>query len=189
MPPYNPYEPPSSTSRADEAARGPLGTIRAEGRYLVFPRGAFLPSACVKCGARQPTPLVRRWKNYVFVPWYGWFFGVLGQLTQRRATVELPLCMPCDARYRSGVRAMWIATGVPVLAVVLVNVGVSVDVGAMVGGGFFLFLGGLPLPIVVLVTLFRRRRLPLAAKIDDAEITLVGVHPKAMKFFISSTAG
>jgi hypothetical protein len=185
MEPYNPYEPPSFVPRADEGARA-LGSIRVDGRYLIFRRGAFLPNACVKCGARPPTPLVRRWKNYVFVPWYGWFFGILGQLTQRRATVELPLCRPCDARYRSGVRAMWVATGVPVLGVVLINVGVSVDAGVMVGAGLVLFLCGLPLPLIVLVTLFRQRRLPLAAKIDDSEVTLAGVHPRAMEFFIAS---
>ena len=100
--------------------------------------------------------------------------------------MELPLCRPCDARYRSGVRAMWIATSVPVLGVVLINVGVPFDLAIMVGAGLILFLCGLPLPLIVLVTLFRQRRLPLAAKIDDSEVTLAGVHPQAMEFFIAS---
>jgi hypothetical protein len=189
MQPFNPYEPPRATS-ADQVTHGALGSIRAEGKYLIFPLGTFLPDACVKCGAGQPTALVRRRKNYVFVPWYGRLFGVIGALiTRRRAAVELPLCVACDARYRSAVRALWMATGVPFLGVLLLFIGLWANVGAVVGGGFVLFLGGLLAPLIVLFALFWRHRLPLTTKIDKSEITLLGVHPRAVEFFVSPGGG
>jgi hypothetical protein len=142
----------------------------------------------VKCGSRGPASLLRRTKRYVFVPWYGRLFGLLGQLiTQKKAVVELPLCAACDARYRSAVVGIWLACSFPALAVALLFVGVGLNVGALVGGGFFLFLGGLLVPLIAAAVL-RRRLLPTAVKIDDHEVTLARVHPSALEFFASSTS-
>jgi hypothetical protein len=189
MQPYNPYQPPQAMPVSGVQGYGYVA-FRVDGKKFAFPRDAFLPGACVKCGVVNPTPLVRRRKNYVWVPWYGRFFGLIGQLiTQRKASVELPLCARCDGRYRSGLRAGWVTVGLSLLGIVLIFAGSAADVDVLTFGGLATFLGGLFAALVVLLAVSLPRRLPMAAMIDDKEVTLTGVHPQAAAFFMSTVGG
>jgi hypothetical protein len=190
MQPYNPYQPPQAMPLPGGPGYAGFAAFRVDGKKLAFPRDVFLPGACVKCGVVNPTPLVRRRKNYVWAPWYGRFFGVIGQLiTQRKASVELPLCARCDGRYRSGLRVLWVVVGAFLLGMVLIFAGASADVGVLAIGGVVMFLGGLFASLVVFLAVSIPRRLPLAVMIDDKEVTLTGVHPQAVAFFMATTGG
>src|SRR4051794_16880270 len=111
MQPFNPYAPPQAGPSPYYGGPSAPFFARAEGENLVVSKTAFLPSVCVKCGAREPVPIQRRRTNYVFIPWYGRFFGLLGMLlTQKKATLEMPICPPCSARRSQAVIVMWLVT-------------------------------------------------------------------------------
>jgi hypothetical protein len=180
--PYNPYEAPADQGPG-QSGRGPA-TFRILGKKVAFPRNMRFPSICIKCGVRDPSPLVRRMKNYAFVPWHGRLFGVIGAaLTQRKATVDLPLCSRCDARERTGTRALWIAVATPFIGTGLIVTGAFGDVGFLTVLGVLLFLGGLLGALVVFLAVSLPRQLPVAVMIDDAEVTLSGIHPQAVEYF------
>ncbi len=155
---------------------------------LVFARDALLPEACVKCGTQQQ--IGRRRKKYLFVPWYGRLFGLVGHLMTRRvADVDLPICQACDARFKRAKQAMWIASAVPVLGVALLFLGVALDFGPLVGGGFFLFIGGWLVPLLVYAAFAMKRMMPIVTNIDEREIRLARVHPDAIQFYVRDLGG
>jgi hypothetical protein len=180
--PYNPYAAPADQGPGP-GGQGPA-TFRIVGKKVAFPRNTRFPSICIKCGTRDPNPLVRRMKNYTFVPWHGRLFGVIGAaLTQRKATVDLPLCGRCDGRERSGTRALWIAVAIPFVGTASIVGGAFGDVGILLFLGVLMFVGGLLGALIVFLAVSLPRRLPLAVMIDDAEVTLAGIHPHAIEYF------
>jgi hypothetical protein len=189
MEPYNPYQAPAEEGPWKPGPADGAQAFRVDGKKLAFSRTTRFPSACVKCGTQEPSPIVRRMKQYSFVPWYGRLFGVIGAaITQRKATVELPLCGRCDMRERSARRALWITLGITFGGVAIILLASSIDSGAVIGLGVAMFLGGLLASLVVFLAVSLPRRLPLAVRIDDAEVTLVGVHPRAVEYFTSGAA-
>ncbi len=175
-PAFNPYAPPQTTAGGAYAP----GPIRGEGSTIRFSRHTFLPSICVKCGAREPTRIQRRMKQLVFVPWYGRMFGLIGYYaTRRTAAVDLPICEACDAAYRRAVTTMRWTAALPVACLGLIFLGGSANVELFVAGGALGFLGSLLLLLVVYFAVAHRRMLPMATRIEDDEVTLGRVHPDA----------
>ncbi len=181
--PFNPYAAPK-TSQGD-GPPGPFGpvSVRAERNTLVFTRETFLPSACVKCGTQQQ--IGRRRKKYIFVPWYGRLFGLIGDwMTRKTAIVDLPICPACEARFRQARLGMWIGAAVPVFSIGILFLGVALNIGPLVGGGFFMFIGGWLVPLIVYLAFAMKRMMPIAVKVDDREVTLSRVHPEAVQFYV-----
>ena len=182
----NPYAPPQQQS-SQSGPYYPGGPApfwaRIDGANIVLAKMAFLPSVCVKCAAREPTPIGRKRKNYVFIPWYGRMFGLLGMLlTQKKATLDLPICQACAARHTQTVLITWLVTGgIVVLAALAAIGGIAGEVPALIFVFLFLMLMAFVVPITLFLAWGRARMHPQAVHIDDHSITLTRVHPGAME--------
>ena len=183
MNPYAPPQPPQQYYAQQGPYAQPPFLARLEGQNLVLSKNAYLPSICVKCAAREPTPITRKRKNYSFIPWYGRFFGVLGMLiTQKKATLDLPICQPCGARASNAVLVMWLVTlGVVGLMAVTFGVASAVDSAALTLLAFAFLMACFVVPMTLFFAWARDRVMPQTTFIDDQVITLARVHPGAIE--------
>ncbi len=180
---YNPYTPPVH----DEDARGALflGQARWDGAVLTISKQFSFPRVCLKCAS--PEVHTRRTQKFAFTPtwarmlvlvcWPGALIAMV--LTTKRATLELPLCDPCHARWRQA-RTRGVLIGVLVFGAILASAFASGASGSE--GAALLMLVLMLLLIVGLVVGLNklvRPHLLQAKKIDDDQISLVGVHPAA----------
>jgi hypothetical protein len=180
---YNPYAPPGHD---DDAGRPPAsGAGSWDGTSLVVPQRFEFPAVCLKCASSEVHR--RRTQKFAFTPvwarllvvvcWPGALLAML--LTTKRATLEIPLCEGCHARWRQA--RTWSALLGAVVLIMLLSV-------SFLGGtsGSEAGLLGVVVAMVVLIVasalaarkLIRPRMLQ-AKKVDDARVTLVGVHPRA----------
>jgi hypothetical protein len=190
MEPTNPYAPP-----IDEEPDGPGGkkkkkkrgryTARLAGEALVISNALHapvLPAVCMKCGSHEG--IVRRKVVFQWRPVWARFlvFCIIGLIilvvTTRRATLEIPLCASCNARW-SAARNAGIA-GVVVLVAALVAVRTT-DQAAR---GLAALLALIVAFVVLSVAFVRPRVLPVQ-RIDDEEISLKGVHPDAAQEIVA----
>jgi hypothetical protein len=183
----NPYAPPSPVfvPAATEVATVSGDTLR-------LPSGHPLPPLCAKCG--RPDSLVPR--EHTFArrsPWVylGLVLGLLPGLLliwdqTKRATVILPLCVDCDARWTSTILAQRLAAWSPVGAcVVLMLAGAMTDSLALYGLAAFVAAPAIVVaPVLVRLLLTRRRMLRVSA-IDDHALVLRGFSP----VFLRAIAG
>ncbi|MEZ4373105.1 MAG: hypothetical protein AB7K71_07730 [Polyangiaceae bacterium] len=180
----NPYAPPES-----EAAPGDLevdggGRYHAEqvGNDLAIDKTATFPKVCLKCGSKEVT----NFQDHLFQynPPYVFFLvficnmlGLLAMLLMRKtAKMVIPLCSECDARWRSGKMMALVGIGVLLLGIMgpyfvareLLIVGFVVGVGAFLA---IIFLKVNP-------SMLRAR------KIDDSRVTIIGIHPDAVRVIL-----
>ena len=182
----NPYAPPQSQQYAQgyygQAAPPPF-LARLEGQNLVLSKNAYLPNVCVKCAACEPMPITRKRKNYTFIPWYGRFFGVLGILiTQKKASLDLPICQPCGARASNATLVMWLVTvGVMVVTGLMFAIASAADSDALMLLAFAFLMACFVVPMTLFLAWARDRVFPQTTFIDDQVITLARVHPGAIQ--------
>lgn len=152
--------------------------------------GAVLPPICCKCGARHD--LRGRTANLVWVNPLA-YLGLLGGLfpmmilvlvLQKRATVTLPICAPCDQRWSRGIVFRYLAVVAPFvlgLAAFYVADALWDDVGRDVLAAFAVFLVlivALPIAVVKLVS---EPRAVTAVKIDEYRAKVKGVSPELLR--------
>jgi hypothetical protein len=100
-------------------------------------------------------------------------------LTTKRATLELPLCDACHARWRQA-RSRGVLLGIGTV-VILVAASVATGINRSELAGLIL-LGAILVVIVALafsVSRLIRPHVLSAKRIDDEHVTLLGVHPRA----------
>lgn len=191
MQPHNPYAPPQHQPphQGMPYAPPPGGFFaRLDGKNLVLAKTAYLPDVCVKCAAQQP--IIRKRRNFVFIPWYGRFFGVIGMLiTQKKATMDLPLCPACAQRAFKAVLTMWlVAGGLFALGLAMIVAGAATDTDALAVIGVLFFLSVLVVPLVLYFAWAIKHVLPQAVNIDDQTITLARIDPNAAQHILHAAS-
>jgi hypothetical protein len=182
---YNPYAAPQQDA---EHARFATGNVTWDGKQLVVPKQYSFPRVCLKCAS--PEVHTRRTQKFAFTPMWArlmvlvcWMGALVAMaITTKRATLELPLCDPCHAKWKKA-RNLSIYTGLGLLVLI---------VGAViVGGGVGGEAGLLALPVAILVgavgyvVLVRKVVIPAtlqSPKIDETYVTLAGVEPLAGQY-------
>jgi hypothetical protein len=180
---YNPYTPPTHD---DDAPRYlAWGGASWDGKLLRVPKQFSFPPICLKCAS--PEVRSRRTQKFAFTPTWSrllilvcWMGALVAMaLTTKRATLELPLCDACQARWRRA--RMWsIAMGLTVFALIFGAVVASAGSGSdeaqvLMAVAIFAFIVALVVGLRKLV----HPHLLHAKHIDDSNITLAGVHPMA----------
>jgi hypothetical protein len=186
----NPYAPPTD----DEPPQGTKKKKKKRGRYsarfkgaeLVVSRDAELPSVCMKCGMHDG--VLRRSVKLQWTPVWARFlvFCLIGAIimlvTTKRATLEVPLCVPCNNRWSAA------RTGSMVAVVGLVGAFLWFRLGddATAKMALVALVAAVAVFVVVLVSFVKPRTLR-ATNIDDAEITLAGVEPRAAQEIVDGS--
>jgi hypothetical protein len=171
----NPYAAPG----APVGSHGSGGSARLEGDVLVVTKDAAMPSVCIKCGTHDG--IMRRQAKFQWTPVWarisivlctvGGLIAIL--VTTKRATLAVPLCVPCNQRWGQAVVALIVGIVALVGSVFLLTTGRDDPTLGFVGFGiaFVAFL--------VIMLAFVKPRMLQVDKIDDREVRLKGFHPGA----------
>ncbi|WP_394848952.1 hypothetical protein LZC95_16050 [Pendulispora brunnea] len=195
----NPYAAPQ-TAPAYVPAHGyghapsPAFYTYREGDAVVHPRRAWLPAVCMKC-ARVDGLVTRDHKFQYTPPWtYGLFFAlgpvavlIVMALLRNNARMPIPLCAPCDARWRKTTIVLWSTVGLMVALPLLAIFAAAVS---EVAGQVLLALSGVALVALLVVSLVVVRPAQLRAKkIDHAHVWILGVHQDVLERLPSQFVG
>ena len=189
---HNPYAPPTDESLQAGTKNPKRGryTARFDGDKrdaLVLSGKGPLPAVCMKCGTHHE--IVRRMAKFQWTPVWARFLvfcligAILMMVTTKRATLEVPLCVRCNARWGTA-RNVGIAGVVALLGAFAV----------MRFGEDALRTLGLVLLAVVIVAfvavslLYVKPRMLQAKRIDDTAITLKGVAPSAAQEIVDGSS-
>lgn len=152
-------------------------SAQVEGKALVLSHDAPLPDVCMKCGTHDE---IRRrdvvfswtpaWVRYLVFCGVGLFLRLVFRV---RASLVIPLCARCDARWTAARRASFSVIALLVASLVVVRI---LDASPL---GRALVLGALAAFVVVRL-LFVRPRVLQAHRIDEESIALKGVNPEAV---------
>lgn len=175
---FDPYAPP--TAQAGGPAGGGGGRVHLAGSDLVIEKTAALPPICIKCGNRSDVRSVAKkfqwsptWARLMIV--FCTIGGIIAMLvTQKKAELLLPLCGPCDARWKAARNATIV--GVVVIVAAFLGARLSDDpsvFGVAVLGGIAVF--------VALMVAYVRPRVITVTKIDDAAVYCRGFSPDAAR--------
>jgi hypothetical protein len=153
-------------------------TARVEGEALVLSHDAPLPAVCMKCGGHDD--ILRRYVVFSWTPLWVRFLvfcgvGLVLRLLMRvRASLVIPLCGACNARWSAARTATMGAIALLVGALVAARfLGVSTAGRAVVLGAVV---------VIVLVRLvFVRPRVLQVHSLDEKAIAFEGVSPEATK--------
>lgn len=178
----NPYAPPQQDN---DLLRSIGGSVTWDGKHLIVPKQYSFPRVCLKCAS--PEVHTRRTQKFAFTPtwarmmvvfcWPGALVAMA--LTTKRATLELPLCDGCHAKWKKGRLVTVLATLALLVSLVGVGIASSVldpDVAAIAVPAVIL------LAAVAVVVVIRKVTVPStlqSPKIDDLNVTLTGVDARA----------
>ncbi|MDB4938280.1 MAG: hypothetical protein JWP87_5252 [Labilithrix sp.] len=187
--PSNPYAAPAPATDDGPRKKKKKGrySARLDGDALVVANAKhapLFPEVCMKCGAHEG--ILRRKVQFRWRPVWARFlvFCIIGLVilvvTTRRANLEIPLCASCNERW-SAARNAGIA-GIVVLVAALIAVR-STGAGRAELGGLFALVAA----FVALAYVFIRPRVLPVKRIDDAEISLRGVHPRAAEEIVAAS--
>jgi hypothetical protein len=197
---------------------GPTAIVREQGDLLLVSHGARLADVCVKCASRDG--VVRRFvvmgyrrfwpavclAAFLAFGWYvatfllnlRWLYGalvcfVIFSRGWRYGALDLPVCPPCNKRWRGVVRARFLATLAIVLVLVLSAIAVELDrPGSPFEGRSSQIACALVaawlLGLVAVYAGTLRRRTVGARAIHDQLIFLGGVHPDARRALVVEAA-
>jgi hypothetical protein len=185
----NPYAPPGDpTPGTKRGAGGGRYSARLEGdarETLVVSRDAELPSVCLKCGSHAD--IMRRTTPLQWTPVWARFlmFCVIGLVimlvTTKRATLQIPLCVPCNARWAAARKA----SVVGVVAIVGAFIAMRTMDDPMPG---LVILGLAVAGFVAFSISFVRPRTLRVKRIDEREIHLADVHPSAAREVVEGSS-
>jgi hypothetical protein len=182
---YNPYTPPQQDDDALRSALGGPGGASWDGKALTVPKLFSFPRICLKCAS--PEVHSRRLQNFAFTPTWArmlvlfcWPGAVVAMaITTKRATLDLPLCDPCHARWASARKwniLLMLGAIVGIIGVVFgSSASRSDEAGLFVGVAVLAVVLGIAFGVRKLV----RPHLLQAQKIDNESISLLGVYPSA----------
>jgi hypothetical protein len=174
----NPYAAPNPHGSSFGYVNGSQATLL--GDVLAIRKDAALPDVCMKCGTHDS--IVRRQAKFSWTPMWARLSIVLCTIvgliamavTTKRATLSLPLCAPCNARWSSAVVAL-------IVGIVALVGGVFTfrlfDEPAVGGVLFFVCLAG----FIGIAIGYVKPRMLQVHKIDDQMIELKGFHPGAAR--------
>lgn len=153
-----------------------------QGDVLVVQKEAALPPICMKCGTRDN--IVRRNAKFQWTPVWARLMVVVCTLggaiamllTTKKASLAVPLCAPCNARWGQAVAALIVG--------IVALVGSIFGIGQLHEAGIILFVVVL-LAFVGLMLGFVRQRMLQVHKIDEQNVELKGVHPAAAQAIIA----
>jgi hypothetical protein len=185
----NPYAPPQTGGPLPAAPPGHYFAPppQVQGKLLTIGKMYALPALCVKCAT--PGPLYGRAQAFGWFPAWTYFFFLLGPLpaiivqliVTKRATLNLPVCAPCNARWRTARVLRTLAIVGPVVGGLgLAMIGAATDSSLLMGIGFLLVFPGI-LAIIPVDLLFVRPRTLRPKFIDDHVVTLEGVAPQMLE--------
>ena len=180
---YNPYAAPQQDTEASAPRLG--GAASWDGALLTVPKQFSFPRVCLKCASAEV--MSRRTQKFAFTPTWArmlvvfcWPAAVVAMLvTTKRATLELPLCDPCHARWKQA-RSLSVVMLLVMLGGIFGLTFVTSLVGSE-GAGLLVLLTVLVL-VVALAIGMRKLVTPhtlQAKKVDDQSVTLVGVNARA----------
>jgi len=163
---------------------------RLEKSALVLSHDPELPAVCMKCGShdgvtREPKMFRWRpaWSRYLVVCGIGL---VIMLLTTVRASLEIPLCPKCYARW-STARTVQVTAMLAIVAALAVFtlIGPADLVTKRIGLAVFLvtIVGYAAINLT-----FVRQRMLRPRSIDEKEIGLLGVHPTAIDEIVAGAA-
>jgi uncharacterized membrane protein YeaQ/YmgE (transglycosylase-associated protein family) len=186
----NPYAPPTgadapAAAKKKKKKRGGYAA-RFAGADLVLSGGGELPSVCMKCGTHDG--IMRRSAKLQWTPVWARFlvFCVIGAVvmlvTTKRATLDVPLCVPCNERWNAARGATVVAVVGLVAAFLWLRLGPAETTKAALVALVVAIAGF----IVVLVSFVKPRTLR-ATNITDSEITLRGVDPRAAQEIVDGS--
>lgn len=153
-------------------------TARVEGEALVLSHDAPLPAVCMKCGAHDG--IVRRYVVFSWTPLWVRFLvfcgiGLVLRLLMRvRASLVIPLCNACNARW-SAARSATVAA-----IVLLVGALVAARLLGVTTAARAVVLGAVAIVVLVRV-LFVRPRVLQVHSLDEEAIAFRGVSPDATR--------
>lgn len=173
------------------------GVVREEGELLVVSPGVHLAGACVKCAAQDGVRA--RFEVMHHAPSWTYLLLGLGPLgiiaaafLQRSGGVTLPICEPCDSRWRRATRLRSRVTLALMPITMLVLGGFVAEARGVLpaAGGGWVTVG---LAVVwtaafIAVHLGKgRTTMVTAGAIDRELIFLRGVHPDARRALVASS--
>lgn len=184
----NPYAPPAGEAppeaRKKKRRRGRY-TARFAGEALVVSRDAELPSVCMKCGMHDE--IVRREAKLQWTPIWARFLvfcligAILMLVTTKRATLQVPLCVRCDARWGAARNVTIVGAVALVGAFMLMRFS---DEQRQLG---LVLLFAVLLAFVLVSVTFVKPRMLQVQRIDDAELILKGVAPAAAQEIVDGS--
>jgi hypothetical protein len=150
------------------------------GDILVMPNHGTFPPLCVKCGATEA--LTVRAQRFSYVPPWSRFFGaLLFLMLQKRSRFDLPICAPCNARWRTWNAGMGLGL-FGIVGGMLVWGALAAPRGRDGEGPWAFFLGTVVVfGAFVMLGRRRLRHVVVATFIDREETRLRGVHAAAMR--------
>jgi hypothetical protein len=167
------------------------GSVIWDGKQLVVPKQYSFPRICLKCAS--PEVHSRRTQKFAFTPVWARMmvvFCTIGAviamlITTKRATLELPLCNPCQAKWTRARNIIIFAS----IGLIFLVVGAGFLSAVLDGdAGAFAMPVAILVGVVAVVVLIRKVSLPAtlqSTKIDDTYVTLVGVEPRAAQYIAS----
>jgi hypothetical protein len=185
QPSYNPYAAPAPAAVAPQYAPQPGYApngfwMTCDGPRCTFAKNVVFPSVCMRCGAGEP--LQRKRKQYIFVPWYGRFFGLIGYYLTRKVTqLDMPLCNTCRANRTTAIWVLVASWMAPLVGVVAMIAGAALDSDGMAGFGLVLFFLGFLAPLVAFLAYAKSKLLPGVIFMDDQSVSFVRIAPQAVQ--------
>lgn len=136
--PQNPFAPPSA--RLEDVS---TDRVWRDGKVLVAPLGAALPSRCVKCGepASEMKPRTYYWHHpalYLLVLCALLIYLLLAIILRRRAILTVGLCETHARKRRNGVLVGWLGT---LAGIVMMVAGAANDYCGVAVFGLIFFFG------------------------------------------------
>jgi hypothetical protein len=147
---------------------------------LVLSHDPDLPAVCMKCGSHDD--IMREPRMFTWRPLWTRFLVVCGVglivmfIMQQRASLEIPLCPACTKRWSSA-RTAQVAGIVAIIIAFVTQTLLSLPHKRI---GLAIVLATIAANVVLAVTFIRKRQLRASA-LDEDEIGLLGVHPKAIE--------
>jgi len=170
MPKHNPYAPSQASLKQSEHL-GHSHNVRRDGKWLVMPKDAALPSRCVKCNQDADEPTKVRtvyWHHpalYILILVSLLIYVIVAAIVRKSAKIAPGLCEDHKKRRFNAILTGWI--GVLVAFIVPFVFADTQYMGAAVGLSILGFL-------VIIIYAMRRGRIVYAKRIDSDEVRLGG---------------
>jgi hypothetical protein len=183
-PTFDPYAPPQAPiGPYATGLQGPGMAPRVEGDLVTIAKQYWWPPVCLKCGT--PADLVSRVQSFTWYPAWTNLLLLVGLLPAvivqailtKRASLNLPLCSACNARWTKARTLRVLGFIVPLfggLGLITLGLVFAKEAGIIAVLGFLVFFPGV-LVVIPIEYLIVRPRTLRAMFIDDYVVTLKGI--------------
>jgi hypothetical protein len=152
-----------------------------------MPNQGTFPPLCVKCGTTERLTVRAQRFSYV-PPWSRLFGALLLLMLQKKSRFDLPICAPCNARWRTWNAVMGLGL-VGIVVGMLVWGALAAPRGRDGGAAWGFFLGAaVTFGVFVVAGRKRAKHIVVATFIDREETRMRGVHIDVMRRASSSSS-